>query len=57
MRDFTEDNLTKIVLEEYGSKIKDPRFREIITSLITHLHGFVKDVELTEKEWLEIVKE
>ena len=53
MRDNTKDNLTKIVLEDYGSKIKDPRFREIITSLITHLHGFVKDVELTEKEWFE----
>lgn len=55
MRDFTVDNLTDIVLEEYSSKTKDPRFKEIVTSLITHLHAFVKDVELTEKEWFEAI--
>jgi hydroxyquinol 1,2-dioxygenase len=55
MRDFTVDNLTKIVLEEYVSKAKDPRFKKIITSLISHLHAFVKDVELTEKEWFEAI--
>lgn len=29
----------------------DPRFRRIMESLITHLHGFIKDVELTQEEW------
>lgn len=55
MRDFTIDNLTDIVLEEYGSKTKDPRFREIITSLLKHLHAFVKDVEMTEEEWFKAI--
>ena len=55
MRDFTIDNLTEIVLEEYGSKTKDPRFREIITSLLKHLHAFVKDVEMTEEEWFKAI--
>jgi hydroxyquinol 1,2-dioxygenase len=55
MRDFTVENLTEIVLEEYGSKTKDPRFNKIVTSLISHLHDFVKDVELTEKEWFEAI--
>ena len=55
MRDFTIENLTEIVLEEYGSKTKDPRFNKIVTSLISHLHDFVKDVELTEKEWFEAI--
>ena len=55
MRDFTIDNLTDIVLEEYGSKTEDPRSRQIITSLITHLHAFVKDVELTEEEWFKAI--
>ncbi len=55
MRDFTIDNLTEIVLEEYGSKTKDPRFRQIITSLLEHLHAFVKDVELTEEEWFKAI--
>ena len=55
MRDFTIDNLTEIVLEEYGSKTKDPRFRQIVTSLLKHLHAFVKDVELTEEEWFNAI--
>ena len=29
----------------------DPRLREVMTSLVHHLHAFVKDVELTEAEW------
>lgn len=29
----------------------DPRLREIMTSLISHLHGFVRDVRLTEAEF------
>jgi catechol 1,2-dioxygenase len=29
----------------------DPRLREVLTSLVRHLHAFVKDVELTEQEW------
>lgn len=29
----------------------DPRLREIMTSLIHHLHGFVRDVRLTEEEF------
>ena len=30
---------------------RDPRLREIMVSLITHLHGFVRDVRLTEEEF------
>ena len=55
MRDFTIDNLTEIVLEEYGSRTEDPRSRQIITALIKHLHAFVKDVELTEEEWFKAI--
>jgi hydroxyquinol 1,2-dioxygenase len=29
----------------------DPRLREVMRSLVTHLHGFVNDVGLTEDEW------
>ncbi|MGE0066837.1 MAG: intradiol ring-cleavage dioxygenase [Solirubrobacterales bacterium] len=33
----------------------DPRLREIMRSLVTHLHAFVADVELTEAEWAEAI--
>ncbi|MGF6722054.1 protocatechuate 3,4-dioxygenase beta subunit [Paraburkholderia sp. GAS41] len=29
----------------------DARIREVMTSLVTHLHAFVKDVQLTPQEW------
>ena len=31
----------------------DPRLREIMVSLIKHLHGFIRDVRLTEAEFRE----
>ncbi|WID99842.1 dioxygenase (plasmid) [Bosea vestrisii] len=33
----------------------DPRLREILVSLVNHLHGFVRDVRLTEAEFREAV--
>lgn len=56
MQDFTEDNLTQVVCEEYGSKTSDERLRTVVTSLIQHLHAFIKDVELTEAEWYKAVE-
>lgn len=29
----------------------DPRFKEIITALVRHLHAFAREVNLTEPEW------
>lgn len=37
------------VMERTG----DPRLREIMVSLVKHLHGFVREVRLTEKEFRE----
>ena len=35
---------------------RDPRLREIMVSLIKHLHGFVRDVRLTETEFQQATK-
>lgn len=48
---FTEENSIASVLARINDDECTPRFREIMTSLITHLHTFVKDVELTQEEW------
>jgi catechol 1,2-dioxygenase len=32
-------------------RISDPRMREILVSFVKHLHGFVRDVQLTETEF------
>jgi hydroxyquinol 1,2-dioxygenase len=49
MDDFTADTLTAAVLAEL--KAPDPRLQEIVTSVIAHLHAFVREVEPTEAEW------
>jgi hydroxyquinol 1,2-dioxygenase len=46
----TEENLTDIVLERWQD-ISDPRLRQIMQSLIRHLHGFVREIEPTQQEW------
>ncbi|WP_114945304.1 dioxygenase [Microvirga calopogonii] len=47
-----QEDVTPAVLEVMG-RTRDPRLREIMTSLVKHLHGFVRDVSLTEAEFRE----
>src|SRR5688572_28324055 len=55
MPNQTEANLTDAVIARL-EKTADPRFKEVMTSRIRHLHGFVREVELTEEEWFEAIK-
>lgn len=47
---FTEANSIGAVNARMGEDT-DPRLREVMASLIRHLHGFVKEVGLTQAEW------
>jgi catechol 1,2-dioxygenase len=51
LRNTTEAELTDIVVERY-SQTPDPRLREVLASLVRHLHAFARDVRLTEAEWM-----
>jgi len=51
MRNLNETNLTDAVIAAL-SEAKDPRFKEIMSSLVKHLHEFIQEVHLTEAEWL-----
>jgi catechol 1,2-dioxygenase len=46
----TPDDLTNAVLKAMA-QTNDVRLREIMISLVNHLHGFIKDVKLTEEEF------
>ena len=46
----SEKDVTQAVLGEY-ERIKNPRLREIISALVRHLHGFAREVKLTEEEF------
>ena len=54
MRDFDENNITAAVVDRYQNT-PDPRLKQIMTSLVRHLHDFVRDVELTEDEWAQAI--
>jgi hydroxyquinol 1,2-dioxygenase len=47
--------ITEKVLTEYKDKITDARLQEILPSLISHLHQFAQDTQLTEEEWAAAV--
>ncbi len=55
MRNLDEHTITQAVLERF-SNTPDPRLKEIIFSLVQHLHDFAREVRLTEDEWLEGIK-
>jgi hydroxyquinol 1,2-dioxygenase len=55
MRQFNEDTLTDAVVARL-KKADDPRFRQIMTSAVKHLHAFAREVQLTEEEWFEGIK-
>lgn len=50
MRNLTEENLTEVVLASLAN-CTDPRLKEVMTSLLRHLHAFVREIEPTPEEW------
>lgn len=50
MRNVTKDNITE-VFAGYMSADTDPRVREVLTSLATHIHNFVRETNLSHDEW------
>src|SRR6266849_1098251 len=45
-----EKDVTTAVLSELA-RAKDPRFREIMSAFVRHLHDFAREVKLTEEEF------
>lgn len=50
MRNLNEHNITQAVLARIADT-PDPRLKEILGALVTHLHAFAREVKLTEAEW------
>lgn len=55
MRNLSEHTVTEAVLRQ-TSDGADPRLRQIMTSLVSHLHAFIREVELTPGEWMTGIK-
>jgi hydroxyquinol 1,2-dioxygenase len=50
LRNLNQDNITQAVIDRLDAA-PDPRLKEIMTSLVRHLHEFAREVRLTEEEW------
>src|SRR5919108_2898454 len=54
MQSVTKHTVTDAALARWGSAA-EPRFAEIMTALVRHLHDFAREVRLTEAEWMAAV--
>ncbi|TMQ10611.1 MAG: hydroxyquinol 1,2-dioxygenase [Deltaproteobacteria bacterium] len=54
MPEFNVTQLTESVLNSYAGA-PDPRVASVLRKLITHLHAFVRDSELTLDEWTRAI--
>jgi hydroxyquinol 1,2-dioxygenase len=50
MRHVTKDNITDVFMGYFGPDT-DPRLKEILQSLVSHLHAFARETNLTHDEW------
>lgn len=50
MRNVTKDNITDVFMQYLGDDV-NPRLREVMGSLVKHLHDFAREVNLTHEEW------
>jgi len=55
MKAVNENSITDIALEQMAST-PSPRLRQIMASLVRHLHEFAREVDLTPEEWLEGIR-
>jgi hydroxyquinol 1,2-dioxygenase len=52
MRNIDQNTITPAVLARLANT-ESPRLKEILSSLVTHLHDFAREVKLTEEEWMK----
>ena len=52
MSNNSEEQITQNVLDTMA-QAANPRLKEVMTSLISHLHTFMREVELTQEEWAQ----
>jgi hydroxyquinol 1,2-dioxygenase len=55
MRNIDEHTITDAVVRSFD-RCDNPRLKEVMSSLVRHLHEFVREVRLTEAEWMEGIR-
>jgi hydroxyquinol 1,2-dioxygenase len=54
MQDLTVTSVTDAVVAQMADTA-NPRLRQVMESLVRHMHDFARDVELTPDEWLKAI--
>jgi hydroxyquinol 1,2-dioxygenase len=52
MRNIDATTITPVFLRRLDD-CADPRLKQVLTSLVSHLHDFAREVKLTEAEWMQ----
>ena len=52
MRNIDQHNISQAVIARLAN-CENVRLKEVLTSLVTHLHDFVRETCLTEEEWMQ----
>ena len=52
---YNQDKLTQDVIAAFAHT-PDPRLRQLMTSLVTHLHAFARENDLRPEEWLAAIR-
>ena len=52
MRNIDATTITPAVLHRLDD-CADPRLKQVLSALVTHLHDFAREVKLTEAEWMQ----
>jgi len=55
MGHFTEGESAQVVIDAMKD-CKNPRLKEVMSSIISHMHAVVKEVEPTQDEWFEAIQ-
>jgi len=50
MSNNSEEQITQNVLDSMAHT-PDPRLKQVMSSLVSHIHAFMREVELTQEEW------
>ena len=50
MSNNSEEQITQNVLDSMAHA-PDPRLKQVMSSLVSHIHTFIREVELTQEEW------
>lgn len=54
MAQLDASDITQAVLDRMAD-CQDPRFQQVMTALVKHAHAFVREVGLSEEEWIKAI--